>query len=73
MIALPKHASERISILQPLTAKNGGITMQSGKIDGRQIPVKFQCSVLPEWISDPEDQRHMRVAVDQVTVQFDNG
>ena len=42
----------------------------SGIIDGRQIPIIFEAPVRPEWTPGPDDPRHMRVAVDQISIQF---
>lgn len=44
--------------------------MQGGAVNDRQTPIIFEAPVLPEWTPDPDNPNHIRVAVDQVSVQF---
>lgn len=45
---------------------------EASMIDGHQMPIAFEASVLPEWTSDSDDPGHMRMAIDGITVQFDD-
>lgn len=46
--------------------------LQNGLVDGRQIPIAFECPVLPEWTSDPSDPAHMRTIIEQISIQLDD-
>lgn len=44
--------------------------LQDGTIDGTQIPILFEAPVLPEWIPIRDDPKHMRLNIDQISIQF---
>lgn len=48
------------------------LAMQGDTLDGREVPIAFEAPILPQWIRDPEAPEHMRVAVDQISIQFDD-
>lgn len=45
---------------------------EASMIDGHQMPIAFEAPVLPEWTPDLNEPRHMRMAIDGITVQFDD-
>lgn len=46
--------------------------MLNGMVDGRQIPIAFEAPVLPEWMLEPDNPQHMRLNVDQISIQLDD-
>ncbi len=69
-----RHSSDRTLMMFHVPASMRQqflLAMQGDTLDGRETPIVFEAPVLPQWIPDPEASAHMRVAVDQISVQFD--